>query len=156
MPKLLLFAPCEKVIVNQEDNTTSLITLLEALNVSLKAGDEAKIPEDANLPLSWHVLALWQIEPSDEGKQWEQRVLLDVPKGIEIVQAIRFEPGKTNWRNVIHILGLPIFPLLTVSSCLLKLFLRESGDGESQPWQLVSEYPLIILHPVIPIIDVGA
>jgi len=144
MPKLLLFAPCEKVIVDRETNNTSLISLLESLNIQVKRSETDKIPPDAQIPLPWHILTLWQSEPGDESKTWEQRVLVDLPQALDVTLKIAFEPGKPNYRNILSIVGFPIRSILNLDRCMIKLFIREE---EGRSWELKAEYPIAIRHP---------
>jgi hypothetical protein len=146
MPRLLLFAPCEKLIINQADNTTSLITLLETVNLPIPLGDEDKVPEDANAAFSWHIIALWQSTgEEDTQKEWEQRFVLGLPDGQETklsgVMPIRFTKEKPNFRNVINILGFPLKPVLDADSCILKLYLR---DKEREDWSFIADFRMLI------------
>jgi hypothetical protein len=158
MPKLLVFAPCEKIIVDQTTNTTSVINLLEALNIAIPQDEESKIPADANLAMAWHILALWQAQPEDEGKQFEQRFVAELPSGEALglmgIMPIAFEAGKPNFRNIVNILGFPIARLLKTDRCVFRLFFREQGDAN--PWQLVAEFPLVISHVTQPMPAVTA
>jgi hypothetical protein len=148
MPKLLLFAPCEKVLINQQDNTTSLITLLEFVRIPVPESEEAKLPEGTSIPLSWHVFALWQAEHQDEGRHFEMRFTAEPPKGNglrtppkmpDAVMPIAFEPNKPNYRQTLNVLG---FPILPAGTCLLKLAMREIGTGKD--WETVATFPMII------------
>ena len=156
MPKLLLFAACEKVIVNETDNTTSLISLLEAINIAVVEGEESKIPSDASIPLSWHVLSLWQSEPADEGKRLEQRFYIELPDGeavnISGTMPIGFEPNKPNFRGVIGIMGFPLAPLLKTKRVVLKLDFREVGTN---PWKSASEYSIHITRRPADIVNLA-
>jgi len=55
MPKLLIFAPGEKVIIDKTDNTVSIIGILGGFNVPT-LGEENVVPEGAALPLRWSLL----------------------------------------------------------------------------------------------------
>jgi hypothetical protein len=148
MPRLILFAPCEKVIVDENLHTTSLIVLLEALNIAVPESEQDKIPKDAVIPFSWHVIALWRHTPEDEGKKLEGRFEVFLPTGetlgIKGTMDIDFQPGKPNFRNVVNILGFPLHPLLKTDECIFKLFFREKGDENE--WQFAADFPVIIVH----------
>jgi hypothetical protein len=143
MPKLLLFAPCEKVIVDRETNSTSLITLLETVSLYVKESEEDKLPADARSPLVWSILALWQTEPGDESKKWEARVLIDIQEGLDVIVKFAFEPGKPNFRNVISVVGFPIKHILKLDICPLKLFFREEG---AENWNVAADFNIVIQH----------
>src|SRR5712691_4610155 len=85
MPKLLLFAPCEKVIIAQYGNTASLITILQELTVSVPP--DVQIPADAKVPVQWYGFSLWQKQPGDEGKRYEQQIEFADPDGGIVVSA---------------------------------------------------------------------
>lgn len=150
MPKLLVFAPCERVITDETTHTTSLIVLIETITLAIPRVEQDKIPKDANIPINWQVLALWQAESQDQGKQLEMRFVAYLPTGEEIggiagSMPIRFEPGKPNFRAVITISGLPIYHLLQVDRCMLKLFFREVGA--TNEWNFAADFPIVIARP---------
>jgi hypothetical protein len=70
MLKLIMFAPCEKVIVNKSDNTTPLITLLERVSIVISESVEGKLPADAAIPFRWTAFALLRSE-ENESDQYE-------------------------------------------------------------------------------------
>jgi hypothetical protein len=141
-PKLLFFAPCEKVIVDAENNATSLIAILESLTLNVKESE--KIPDDAKVPLNWCVIALWQqVEPNEK---WEQRLLMDMPDGLDLTMKIDFAGAKVNWRNVVNIKGFPLGQALKRDHILLKLYARLIGSVE---WQYIAEYPLLLRREAV-------
>jgi hypothetical protein len=148
MPKLILFAPCEKIVVDQIDNTTSLISLLEALQVAdIPDIERDKIPDDASIPVNWSLLALWQSEIGDDQKLFDTRFNLQV--GGRIVELkgapFKFEDGKPNFRNVLRVVGLPLKPLLgEISECTIHAFIRSS---DTDPWDEVGIFPIIVKRP---------
>src|SRR5437016_2482189 len=121
MPKLLLFVPCEKVII-ANDNSVSLITLFEQLQINLPVS--AKVEAGAGMPLLWSVFTFWHSEPSDEGKKFEQRVEVSLPGNVVIkTNPSQLEFVNTNRHRVIdRIVGLPIVP---AGMAYITLFLRE-------------------------------
>ncbi len=140
MPTLLVFAPCEKVIVSQEDNTPSLISFLNTLQVSIPATQEVNIPSDVSFPMRWSIFALWRRVNGDEGKLFQQRTVLITPSGQETVKTdIEFRMAADVQHNTISIFG---FPVTSVGQCSLKLLLREAGQ-EGQ-WSEIAEYPIRI------------
>ena len=85
MPKLLMFAPCEKVIIDQFNNPT-LVSILQQW-----APDQRDIPENAFAPQRWDVFTLWYRlaedaeRPTDSlrTKSCGELVLYLSPKGAE-------------------------------------------------------------------------
>jgi hypothetical protein len=139
MPKLLIFAPCDKVIVG-DDRTSSLIMIYETLTLTLPAPSGGAIPAELVIPSQWNIYTLWHREPTDIGKKFEMNVQFVLPDGnimFEVQQ--EFEMTARNYRNIGVINGLPVG---VPGECLLKLLLREDA-GE---WQQVEEYPLEVQH----------
>jgi hypothetical protein len=130
MPNIVLFAPCENLIVSQEQKI-SLISILETINIGLPANQV--IPPNASLPLNWFTLALWEKVPSDQDKEFEC-----------YTQAahVRSNPAKFKMATTLHkvvaqILGFP----LALGPVRVKLCIREVGVGD---FRTVSEYPLAV------------
>jgi hypothetical protein len=128
LPRLLLFAACEKVLIDQ-DNNASLISLIQDLKV--------EIPETVDLPTSsagglpvvamrWTALAMWLRTETDTDKEYEQRIDLIDPTGRTTGRASRttfsFPEGKTTARNISVVLG---FPVHASGRFLLRLWMRE-------------------------------
>ncbi len=149
MPKLILFAPCISIIVDQLDNTTSLIHLLEAITVEVPDEQKDKIPADASVPVSWNLLALWQRENRDEEKEFEARFALSFASGqqlnLNVSMPIAFEEGKPNFRNILKITGLPLPPLLNHDVCEVNASYRERGVEAE--WELVGRFPILLRRP---------
>src|SRR5690242_20899801 len=109
MPTLLLFAPCEKVIIGQGDNSLSLISVLQTVQVSLLS--HPPVEKNAFIASRWFVAVLWQKEPSDGDVEFEQRIALADPAGeFRIDQIMPFQMEKPSHRIVCEMSGFPIFP----------------------------------------------
>ncbi|SRR5712692_128273 len=145
MPKLLLFAACEKVLIDQQNNA-SLISLLQEVKV--------QVPEAGPLPaqgtaaaLKWDVLTLWLKTDDDIGKHYEQRIELFNPEDhstdVSGTAPIPFEPQKTGHRLTATIVG---FPLGWSGRYTLKLWLYESGHQMQAP---IAEYPIVVSYEVL-------
>ncbi len=142
MPKLLLFSPCEKIII-ADDHTVSLITIFEKIQIQLPMSEDEKLPENALIPLKWFVYSLWLKEPGDEGKTFEQFVDISFPGERSIKsEIIEFRITKERHRNVIL---MPTFPVTPPGLASIKLNLREHGQ---QDWILRGDYPLEIERPI--------
>ena len=134
MPKLLIFAPCEKVIVAQ-DNTVSMVTILEGLTVQVPKDKPA--PPDASFPMKWAILTVWQRQEGDEGKEFEEKCDLLSEQGRSLITAsVKFRLSKRFNRVVMQIVGFPLQP----GQCEIKMYIREA-DATSE-WKEVAEYPL--------------
>ena len=78
MPKILIFAPCDKVIISEDDNTTSLISLIEAFTIGIP--EDVQFPEDTSIPIRWHIVHC-EIVEGEGDKRFEQRTNLNCPTG---------------------------------------------------------------------------
>lgn len=139
MPRLILFAPCERVIIEQGANTLSMISILQDLSASIKAGT----PPDpkAVAPQRWYALAMWRKEPSDDGKRFEQRTALIAPGGEPKIEAFsEFEMQKRTHRVIVQIDGFPVFP---PGDYTLTAELREVGRKQ---WVPAGSFPVTVIH----------
>lgn len=77
MLKLLAFAPCEKVVTSSEDNSGSLITILQGF--SIQAPMPLERSQRVLLPIQWQIFTLWEYSPDDH--VYTQRFELESPSG---------------------------------------------------------------------------
>lgn len=135
MPKLLLFAACEKVLIDQHNNI-SLIGVLQDAQVAIPAQPTVPAGAKVRLPMKWDVVTLWA--KTDE-RSYEQRVALfdpsGNPTGIDSTLDVEFR-GKQGMRNVVTIFGLPVYEM---GVYVLKLWLREKGQDFGDP---LADYPI--------------
>jgi hypothetical protein len=86
MPNLLFFAPCEKVLIDQ-NNTSSMIAIMEELTVQTIAG--VAVPAGAVIPMQWSVLSMWEQSSAwDKDRGFEQRTALVSPEGKILVEVV--------------------------------------------------------------------
>ncbi len=142
MPKLLLFAACEKVLIDK-DNIISLISLLQDLQVQVPK-TESKPESDSVIPMKWDVLSIWRRTDDDEGKTYEQRIELVGPTGDVKVQVsvASFEVSSSSGfhRVIASIIG---FPIGATGLYTVRLWLTEKGQQEGQP---LAEYPITVVY----------
>jgi hypothetical protein len=139
MPRLLLFAPCQKAIIDRQDNSVSMIQILTQIKIGqLKPEGGGDIPPDAIIPLNWAIVTEWLQLPGDEGKQFEDRVEIVRPDGTVLVDAI--SPFAFTLRSHFNTVLLSAFPAGQWGEITLKLSLREVAEGTT--WEPVAEYPL--------------
>ena len=143
MPKLLIFAPCQKAIIDKADNTVSLIGVIQGLVINLNAvrpiGD---IPVDAVIPMSWAIATVWLQTPEDGEKKFEQRIDIITPNNTRLpANAQQFQMLlRTHQIAVIA----ASFPIGIQGEYKLVLSLREvEANGE---WIDLAEYPIEIQH----------
>ncbi|HLK59028.1 MAG TPA: hypothetical protein VKU00_20880 [Chthonomonadaceae bacterium] len=139
MPKLLLFMPSQKTILDQRDNAFSLISTIETVTAQINEGE---MPPNAALPLSWEISTVWYQIPEDVGRTFEQRVQLIGPDGTSLVEVqATFQMGYRTQRN----LGVvPGFPVGQAGEYQLRLSLREAQNDQN--WTMVAEYPILVTH----------
>jgi hypothetical protein len=130
MPRLILFAPCENLIISQ-DNKVSIISLLENITIGLPANQP--IPPNATLPMRWFALAVWEKELTDEGRTFESYIEAGHVQSIPA----RFQMTTALHRVAAQIIGFP----LRIGGIRLRAFLREVGANQ---WASVGEYPLTV------------
>jgi hypothetical protein len=135
MPKLLIFAPCEKVIIDQSNNP-SLIGVIQGLMSPLPA--QTIVPKKSMGLMRWDIFTLWQREEGDGEREYVQECQLIDPDGSTTIQAsIRFKFIASTHRNIMSMYG---FPLGDVGDHLLKLWLRDPSGTIRE----IASFPLTI------------
>lgn len=143
MPKLLLFVPCEKVLIDQQ-GSISIISLLQELKVQV-AENGPTPPANAKAAVKWDVLTIWERTDDDFGKTYEQRIALFEPNGepTEISAIAPIETEKGSHRNVATIFG---FPIGLAGRYALRLWLSENGVETPKP---LAEYAIKVSREVL-------
>lgn len=142
MPKVLLFAACEKVIIDQETNVISLLSLVQDINVQTPPGVTSP-PPNAIVPMQWSIVTIFLAEATDGGKKFEQRAVLFSPADAPVMQSAvaLFEMTKQQHRIVSQVVGMPVGSSGTL---FLRCFLREQGTNN---WDHVGvDYPINIMY----------
>jgi hypothetical protein len=143
MPRLLLFAACEKIIVDQA-NVISLISLLQEINLQIPA--DAVLPAEAKIvPMTWTILSIWEQDPGDQDKDFEQRIDLTLASGETVLETpiAAFQMKTPQHRNVGMVYGIPLEP----RSYYIRTWLK--GKTASEWGKEVGRYPLKV-NRVIP------
>ena len=137
MPKLLLFAPCDRVIIDEAGKTLTLISILEQVQ-----SQTPPMGEKVAGAVNWFAIALYLQLPEDEGKTYEQRTCLMLPDGSETLEGtISFQMTQRTHRVMARMFG---FPISQTGECSLRLALREKDKGEQ--WHTIAEYPIRVVH----------
>src|SRR6476619_1072966 len=85
MLKLLIFAPCDKVIISA-GGQTSLVGVMEEVHVSIAKGKE--FGADAMIPYKWNVLTLWAREEDVlDAFTCDMRLIMFRPDGVKALEA---------------------------------------------------------------------
>ena len=122
MPKLLVFVPCEKIILDDRANA-SLIVLMQNLDVQVGAQG---IPKNAVTPKEWAVFTVWEWLPDDHGKEFTQIIQVLWPDGSEFKRtAMKFQAGQKRYhQNRLMIIG---FPAGQVGQIAVNMWLEEDS-----------------------------
>jgi hypothetical protein len=141
MPKLLIFAPCEKVLVDELTHTVTLIGVLQELHYKVPPG--TSMQPNSLLPLSWQVISLWQEEdPADAGVEFEQRLALENNAGqVLFANEVKWRFTRPSQRMVANVPGLPIG--------FRKLTLRLSYRVPPSHWIEAATFPIELMQDVI-------
>src|SRR5260370_10196220 len=140
--KLLVFAPCEKVIIDHKGNP-SLISLMQKITVQIPAGDLEKLPPTAMAPMTWYVFTHWLIEENEMGREFVQRVDVVLPNKEVLAgkgSSITFkptDPAKNIMQNNVTLMGLPVGRSGPIT---VNLWVEENGAAITE----VHTYPLIV------------
>ena len=140
MSEILLFAPFRKSIVDQIDDSLSLIELMHF--VVMPHMDSQPLPSDAvRDDFTWSVVSVWKCEPGDDDKKFQQRFQIILPDGQVNAESIMdFQVGKLPYRIRLRANG---FPVGKPGECWLVLSLRELGHQE---WKEMAPYPIEVMH----------
>lgn len=127
MPRLLAFLACEKVIIEKEHETPSLISILQ--KVMFQPNEGIEVPVNAIAPFKWSVFTIWDREQGDVGKTFHQKCELTMPDGTAgpITVDLPFTVKDEINFNVANVLGFPIGQLGTIT---ITMWL-ESESGEA-------------------------
>jgi hypothetical protein len=142
LPSLLVFAPCEKIIIDQ-DNNPSLIAILQ--EISLDSRVASKAPGGALAALPWQIFALWARSPDDDAATiYEQACDLLLPDGQVVVPSrTTFQIEGPSHRNITKVIGFPVFA--TPGEGQLRLYLRTVDEEAAEP-RLIASFPLRLKH----------
>src|SRR5437016_1067839 len=141
MPKLLLFAPCEKLIIDEQKNPT-LICILQRISVTLPPN--VQLTKELLAPREWDICTIWEPGEGDSKDTFSQHIEIILPDGsnsqLSATGEFTFQEN-TLHRNNIHING---FPIGLAGEYRIKLWL-ESGNTKQTVVGPVT-YPIIVTH----------
>jgi hypothetical protein len=140
MPKLLIFAPCERVILGQGDNSASLIVIVQKLQLNQLPGQ--KIDENAAMYARISLFTEWLKLNDDLGKDFEQRFTFG-PVGekppVETVAEFKMSERTNRIIGVIEAL-----PVVAPGEYEFSVWLRQKGTN--WPDAPTASYPVEIVH----------
>jgi len=140
MLKLLIFAPCETIILSKDDNA-SIINVLETVRVNIK-GD---LPAAALIPFKWSLMTLWKrddtVDTSIEYEQHIQVLRRDDTVAAEGRNTFTVSSQHLMYRLLAHF---PVFPIGQPGQVLVKGRIRQVNPETE--WQDIAEFPLQVIH----------
>jgi hypothetical protein len=146
MPKPLVFAACEKVIISQDENNPTLIALLSEVGGSIELESEPKSGGTVAAPVRWNIFTLWGKDPDDGDKAFEQAIRFISPTGrnhfVEKgASDLAFDIPPIKGRSHRVTTKVMSLPASQNGEWVLQLFLREKGATE-WPNEPIRTYPL--------------
>lgn len=141
--KLLAFVPCEKVILNKEDNNSTLITVLTEIAGEYQLVPGAKQERADTFPYQWSIFTMWQFEPDETTRTFIQLVKFKSPSG-EYLQSGRYIPIPFLADKPIHriVSRVQAIPIGEPGQWEIELFAAE--EGSPFPDEPIATYPLRI------------
>ena|ERR1700676_4828666 len=134
MPRLILFAPCERVIFGYGDMSASLIIIMQELQV------KKEIPKDATIIFQqFSVFSQWIKSPEDEGKTFEQKITMacgNEKPAVENISVFQMTAARLH-RAVVTFRS---FPALKAGEYDLSLSIRVQGESRWPP--PIASYPM--------------
>ena len=143
MPNLLLFAPCEKAIIDS-NGALSVISIVGSISVNIPANAPVP-PAGAVLPYPWAIVTIWQLTSDWEfDRAFEQRSTLISEAGSTLVDSIGEFQFKRDAANnlatvVIFLPGMPLSP----GALKLKVSVREKADSPRE-WRELASFPILL------------
>jgi len=161
MPRLLLFAVGERVIIERDTNFVSIVNVIHGLRITRERAAQiaatasatgAAGPADGDpgvlvapvAEFNWGAVSLWRREPGDEGRDFEQRLDILGPNGENFggpVTPFDLEKGV----HSIPING-KVFPFVRDGTYTIRVSVRgaKTEGEEAGEWSLAAEYPFDI------------
>lgn len=138
MPRLLVFAPCERVILDQKNQVT-LVSLMEELEVSLPEPVPGVVVAHMGF-IKWEAFTLWYRTEEDTNRTYEQTMTLMAPDGTPtgLNTIATFTMERRSHRIVGTIQGFPTH----TGTYELKLLLKESGSTEAP--REIGAFPVVL------------
>lgn len=128
MPQLMMVTACEKVILDRDSSSTSLINILEAIAVA--APPNVPIPPDLAIPLQWSVFSMWRRKPGDAEEYFQQLeiVLPDGQIALDQKSSFPLPAGTLGHKQTVK---LTLLPVAQAGDIEVRLSLKPTGlDSE--------------------------
>lgn len=149
MPQPLVFAACEKVIISQEENNPTLISIISEVGGSIEIPQLPPSEKVLVAPVRWQVFTLWSQEPTDGDRVFEQLVKFISPSGKNhFASGGADKPLALDFKGRTHRVTatVPGLPATENGEWTLQLFVRERGS--EWPAEPIRTYPLTLKFTV--------
>ncbi len=140
MPRLIALVPCQKVVIDKDDNSLNLFGVIESIRAVTGPG----APSQTVVPYQWVVLCIWVRDELTVKTNGEQRVTLTSPTGKVLFEPI--QPLSFNSRVYRAVMKLDAIPIEENGQHVLAAYWREAGEAE---WIKAAEYPMMLIKQVI-------
>jgi len=138
MPRLLSLLLCEKVIIDRNTGTPSVIGIFQKMTVPILP--DVPIPENAISPIKWAVFVMWQHDDNERNEEFVQRTQILMPDGKIFAETSAVfkvvDPDDLQSKNTVEVFGLPIS---NEGTAIVRVWI-EGVEGAA------GEYPFFIRH----------
>lgn len=142
MPKLTLFAVCEKVILDQTAKP-SLITLFDGVEIRPAQGEE--IPPNAVTPKEWSVFAQWLWFDEEKGGDFSQGIAVTYPDGKPFNrQLVKLDSSQPRTNVAMSFLG---FPVGQAGDLKVEVWMEQNGTVVTEIFSVVLTVSVKPLEP---------
>ncbi|HEY0602529.1 MAG TPA: hypothetical protein VGD58_06445 [Herpetosiphonaceae bacterium] len=149
MPRLLVFVACERLLINELDQSTSLIGIIDTVTIEVPASVE--ISPDTFAPQRWYIFTRWleDILDAEGPAAYEQEVVIRSPQGdVSNTSVIQFVMKDKLHQVYVAVNGLPIGQ---EGEHVIELSLRKAD--QDREWEKVATYPVIVKHVQQPLTE---
>lgn len=144
MIRLILFAPCDQILLNDEQ-VSSLISILETVLIGGEISEQ--LPANAAIPRRWTAVALWtRTDDVKRPTEFTAKFELAAPDGtISMGGNVDFKVSNefSNFRNTVNF---PMFPIGQTGSYMLTLSYKRKNSKSA--YEKVSEFPIVVRHEI--------
>jgi hypothetical protein len=140
MPKLLLLAPCDNILINKGAESASLIVIFTQVTFPTPPPDLAP---GMHVPMRWFLFCQWEMLAEDTGITFDQKIAMNNGQGVPVMtieQSFAGEEGKMHSRVIAGAGG---FPVVDAGTYRITASLRKNGETE---WVEQGSYPLVVNH----------
>jgi len=137
MPKLLAFIVCEKVILEKQFETPTLVSVMQRVMFQAPAPapntEGPAIPANALAPLRWAIFSMWTAEESEIGQSFRQKCDLLMPDGTTGSLLNIDLPFTVKDLSIINVGTATGFPIGQLGTLNLRMWIETDGGDMVTP-----------------------